>query len=471
MKSILYFGIILLSLFFSVCEKINAQSPKWLWAKAMGGPSDEFGASVAVDTESGEVYITGAFSETVDFDPGNETFNLTAIGGEDIFIAKLDGNGNLVWAKAMGGQYYEDGSSIAVDPAGSGDVYISGFFSGTVDFDPGVEIFYLTAGESSSIFISKLDRSGNFVWAKSIVGTDDGDVSVRSMAVDPSGSGDVYLTGYLEGAVDFDPSAETFNLTAAGCWDIFISKLDGSGNLVWAKTMSGTDCEQGRSIILDPAGSGNVYTTGFFDGTVDFDPGEGVFKLTSEGGRDIFISKLDTSGNFIWVKAMGSTGFGYGDGYSIAVNPSESGGVYTTGYFQGTVDFDPGEGTFNLTPAGNADIFISKLDDSGNFVWAKSMGGTLSGFGTSITVDPSGGEGVYTTGWFHGTVDFDPGLETFNLTAVDAISDVFISKLDGSGNFEWAKSFGGTRSDFCQSISLDASNHVFVAGHFYSPSI
>ena len=216
-------------------------------------------------------------------------------------------------------------------------------------------------------------QSPNWLWAKRMGGTSS-DVG-QSIAADPTGSGDVYTTGYFTGTVDFDPGAGVFNLTAAGLWDIFISKLDGSGNFVWAKAMGGPGNHEGVSVAIDPA-SGAIYTTGFFSATVDFDPGVGVFNLTSAGSGDIFISKLDTSGNFVWAKQMGGTA--YDKCYSIAIDTAGSGDVYTTGVFEGTADFDPGAGTFNLTPAGSSDIFISKLDSSGNFVWAKSLGGNLS---------------------------------------------------------------------------------------------
>ncbi|HLG33517.1 MAG TPA: hypothetical protein VI757_01445, partial [Bacteroidia bacterium] len=306
---------------------------------------------------------------------------------------------NWQWAKGIGGTGGDFGGAIAIDA--SGNVYTTGSFNGTVDFDPGAGIFNLTGGGT---FISKLDSTGNFIWAKAIVGTTN--YYGGSIAIDPAGSGNVYTTGDFVGTADFDPGAGIFNLTAAGGRDFFISKLDSSGNFVWAKAMGGTSDDGGHSIAIDPSGSGTVYTTGIFEGTADFDPGAGVFNLTSAGWRDIFISKLDSSGNFVWAKAMGGTGDN--QGRSIAIDPAGSGDVYTTGFFYGTADFDPGAGTFNLTSAAaSADIFISKLDSSGNFVWAKQIGGTGSSGGASysIAIDASGY--VYTSGGFLGTVDFD----------------------------------------------------------------
>src|SRR4030095_7043697 len=164
----LYFRIILLSLFFSICIKTNAQSPSYQWVKAIGGTSYDIGNAIAVDQETGNVYTTGVFSGTVDFDPGTGTFNITSIGDNDIFILKSNTNGHFIWAKSVGGVINDAGFSIAVDA--SGNIYVTGQFSRTVDFDPGKEMFTLTSAALVHIFILKLDNSGNFIWAKSMGG-------------------------------------------------------------------------------------------------------------------------------------------------------------------------------------------------------------------------------------------------------------------------------------------------------------
>ncbi len=452
-------------LIFNSC----AQSPNWLWSKSMGGTGSDGGYSITVDA-SFNVYTTGYFTGTVDFDPGTGVFNLT---GSGTFISKFDSSGNLIWAKAIGGTSLGYiGPFIALDTAGSGDVYTTGAFGGTTDFDPGAGVFNLTAaGVSFDIFIVKLDSSGNFVWAKAMGGTDND--RGTSIAIDPAGNGDVYTAGEFGGTTDFDPGAGIFNLTSGAGLDIFISKLDSSGNFIWAKAMGGTGgYAQAPFIAIDPAGSGDVYTTGYFGGTADFDPdSSGSFNLTTVGDNDIFISKLDSSGNFEWAKAMGGTGSDAGR--SIVIDAAGSGAIYATGYFNSTVDFDPGAGIFNLTSDGGWDIFISKLDASGNFVWAKRMGGSGWDYGMSIAIDPAGSGAVYTTGSFWETADFDPGAGVFNLTAagLPGYADIFISKLDGSGNFVWAKTIGGTDDDYGLSITLDASGHVYVTGGFESPTI
>ncbi len=421
------------------------------WARKIGGTTNDLGRSITTDV-SGNVYATGDFRGTVDFDPGAGVFNLTSQGLSDIFVSKLDANGNFVWAKAMGGPSGDGGNSVVVDA--SGNVYTTGTFRFTADFDPGPSVFNLidpAGAGGQDIFVSKLDASGNFIWAKQLGGPE-GDNS-SSIAVDDLGN--VLTTGYFQLTADFDPGPATFNLTAAAA-DIFVSKLDALGNFVWAKAMGGTGVSEGRSITTDL--SGNVYTTGQFDGVTDFDPGAGVFNLTA-ASEDIFVSKMNASGNFAWAKQLG--GASSDVGYSIAVDAS--GNVHTTGSFASTADFDPGPGIFNLISIGALDIFVSKLDTNGNFIWAKQMGGTGLESGVAIALDALGN--VFTTGQFQGTVDFDPGAGAFNLTDL-GILDIFVSKLDASGNFVWAIRSGGTSSEYGTSIAVDNSFNIFITGDF-----
>jgi hypothetical protein len=294
----------------------------------------------------------------------------------------------------------------------------------------------------------------SFDWAVGAGGTS-GD-RVYSVTVDISGN--VYSCGDFQGTVDFDPGPGTFNMTSFGAEDIFIRKLDASGNLVWVKQIGGSNIDQALSIKLDA--SNNILIGGWFYGTTDFDPGIGVSNQTSLGLADIFVCKLDASGNFVWAKRMGSASSD--EAWSIAIDASDN--IYTTGGFQSTVDFDPGAGFSNLTSSGSIDVFVSKLDASGNFVWAKRIGGTNAERAYGICLDNAGN--VYSTGYFTGTADFDPGASTFNLISSAGSTDVFISKLDATGNFIWAKQMGGTGIDQGRSIAIDASGNVYTTGEF-----
>ncbi|HEY0031018.1 MAG TPA: SBBP repeat-containing protein [Bacteroidia bacterium] len=445
-------------LIFSISSLLlNAQTPIFQWAKRIGGASNDVGRSIVLD-KYGNVYTTGIFSGTVDFDPGVGVYSLTASNA--MFISKLDPAGNFVWAKNMGG-----GSgtySIALDT--SGNIYTTGYFQGTVDFNPNVGTFYLTSTVTfrTDVFISKLDVFGNFVWAKKMGGGALDDVG-RSISTDISGN--VYTTGCFAGIVDFDPGVGVYNLVSdSSTLNVFISKLDSSGNFVWARSIGNTLDDRAYSIKVDA--SGNVYTTGYYQGTVDFDPSAGVFDLIPIGSYDIFILKLNPSGNFVWAKSIG--GNAPGDyGYSVALD--RVGNVYTSGAFNGTGDFDPGAGTFSLTSVGAQDTFLSKLDSLGNFVWAKRIGGSgVTSAACAIALDTLGN--VYTTGYFDRTaVDFDPGVGIYTLSASGGSGsfNTFLLKLDSAGNFVWAENMTGPFNNG-NSLIVDAIGNIYTTGVFQS---
>jgi len=446
MKRLLYLFIFNIPAILS-----QAQPPTLQWAVRMGAGGVSIGYSIATDT-AGNVYTTGSFSGTVDFDPGVGTYTLSSTGSSDIFISKLNASGAFVWAQRFGGTGIGGGYSIVLDAMGN--VFTTGFFTGTADFDPGPGTSNLTAIGNEDIYVSKLNTNGVFVWAKRMGGGS----SEYGEAVAVDASGNVYTTGFFQGPGDYDPGVGNYILSPTGA-DIFISKLDASGNFVWAERFGGSGTGSGRSIITDPAG--NVYIGGFFSGTTDFDPGPGTFPITTVGSTDIFVSKLNSSGAFVWAKGIGGTNY---DGcYSISLDIP--GNVYVTGSFQLTADFDPGAGTYTLTSAGLNDAFITKLDAGGSFVWAEQMGSTNDDFGQAIKVDAMGN--VYTTGYFNGSVDFDPGPGVFTLNSAGA-DDIFISKLNTSGNFIWALEYGGTDSDISKSMTVDTAANVYTTGYFSS---
>ena len=237
----------------------------------------------------------------------------------------------------------------------------------------------------------------------------------------------------------------------------------------WAKKIGGAGEDVPKAIAVDSAG--NVYSAGLFSGTADFDPGAGIYNLTSvSGSQDIYISKLDSAGNFIWAKAIG----GLNDDQANGIAVDDSGNVLVTGEYFKTVDFDPGPGVYNMTvptsPFGaTSEIFILKLNNSGDFIWVRSMGGPQSDVGEAITADDSGN--VYTTGEFYYTSDLDPGPGTLYLGG-SAATNIFVIKLDNSGSLVWAKSFNSTSAGFAsygRSIAVDSHHDVYTTGATGAP--
>lgn len=429
----------------SLWNTSHGQAPTFDWAFATGGLSGTLHNRSMVIDDFGNIYTIGRFhSGPVDFDPGWGVFNLSAVGGLDIYVSKYDTSGNLIWAKRFGGTEDDDGSAIAVDS--SGNVYFTGSFEGVADFNPGTEVYNLTSNGSSDIFVCKLDPDGNFLWAKQMGGISN--ESGKGITVD--GSGNVYVTGDFESTVDFDPGTGTNILTSNGKTDLFICKFNTTGDFQWVRQIGAGDYDRGEALHMDNAN--NLFITGSFSGTVDFDPGDGIYELTSTGTSG-FVLKLNEMGDFEWATKLSNNVTGYaialdahgniyvgggGPGIGIIKLNAEGditwdkflvgsnskatsiavdvlGNVYTTGSFRNKVDFDPGESTVIFDTTRGWDSYINKLDASGNYVWAYQLGEpNFHDYGTAIALDASGS--IYASGYFRTTIDFDPGPKTFYLT-------------------------------------------------------
>lgn len=387
-----------------------------LWAKYFDDSTNILISSIATDVAA-NLYITGSFSDTIDFDPGISTYTVNSNGSDDIFILKLDATGNFVSVRTIGGSGSDRSVKIKIDNAGN--IYTAGYFADTVDFDPGPATYTLANNGNYNNFYSKIDVAGNLVWAKNSGGP--GVKQLYGLFVDAAGS--VYATGRYSGTCDFDPGPATFTLSTNGSGDGFISKLNSSGNFVWAKGFGGTNADEAYAITGDS--NGNIYVSGdFLSSNADFDPGPGTYTAAAMGGGiDIFILKLTTTGNFVWAKII--SGVGAETTYAMAY---DDGTIYTTGVYSSAVDFDPGPATVNLPTFGLYNIFISKLDTSGNFVWAEGMGGTQSETTNDIAIDGYGS--IFTTGIFQSAaLDFDFGPGTFTLSSAGDY-DVFIHKIN-----------------------------------------
>jgi len=361
------------------------------------------------------------------------------------------------WSKRIGGANEDEPLSITTD--GQGNIYTVGIFSGLVDFDPGPGIATLLSAGATDVYISKLDISGNYVWAKRVGGSTADFASV--IALDDSGN--IYIKGLFSGTADFDPSGAFYNVTAISAYCTFIAKMDSACNLLWVDQFDASfNGGSNRSMIVHPNGS--IYLTGEFTGSVDFDPGTGVVILNSAGtADDIFFAKYSNLGSLEWVKQLGSTS--EESGVAIAPNASFNGAVFLAGDFFNTLDLNPFASTFNVTSAGQTDIFISSYNNLGVFIWGKRIGGTNYDVVTSMVVD-SVSNAIYLTGYFSGTCDFNPDATvTYNLTAAGS-ADIFVLKLDNLGNFLWAKRIGGTDTEHGYAISVNDVGNVVVTGDF-----
>jgi Secretion system C-terminal sorting domain len=449
------------------CISLSVAQPGFTWAKKAG-----FEGLAITNDAAGNIYITGIFSGTIDFDPNAGIHNLTSVGVIDTFVMKINAAGNLIWAKSftpLAGTSIR-GSKIKVD--GFGNVYTLGFFTyvdtGTpniVDFDPGPANYNIESGRISPItgnfnqatyYISKLDNGGNFTWARRI--TNDGQLAVRIFDVDNSGQ--AFIGGYFDIPSDFNPDPILINNLTPTNRDGFILKLNDLGEFAWAKQYNSTGFSDITDLKVDALG--NIYTTGIFEGVTDFNPGASVFNITSAGAIDAsnaFVTKFDGGANFLWAKSFVPNATGSSVGRKIEVDAV--GNVYTTGDLNGTVDFNPSAlGVANLLAA-NGTSYISKLNTAGNYVWAKQL--KTAGYAVNTQIDDTGN--LYLSGIYALTIDFDPGPDINNITS-NGSNDIYTLKLNSSGNFLWAVSVGGTLPEEINSFSIDAENNIYSVGEF-----
>ncbi len=357
------------------------------------------------------------------------------------------------WGKTLRGGENE-GYSIFSDH--NGNSYITGYFKGTVDFDPDTaKVYYLISGYSQEAYILKLDSQGKFVWVKQIKGNNND--CGKAVTVDRFGN--IFTLGYFNDSADFDPGPGKYTLKTVGKTSIFILKLDSQGNFNWAREIAGSEIPYSESISTDA--KGDIYFSGHFSGYTDFDPGVAKYVLHNIGLGDMFIEKLDSGGNFKWVRTMGKENQGCN---AISICADSIGNSYFTGLFYDTLDFNGGKDSFILTAdGGSMNSYIEKVDKNGNFIWVKQLRSNTSVQGNSITIDKDGD--ILTAGTFWGTADFDPDTSSYILSGIRG--NLFVQKMDSSGKFKWAEcSYAGNHSSYASSLSTDSKGFVYVAGSF-----
>ncbi len=405
-----------------------------LWASSIGGVANDAAYGVAINS-SNEIYITGYYQGTVDFNPSSSVTNFmySSNGSIDIFLLKLDSNGNYIWANSVGGWGTDIG--YAVDTDASGNALIAGSFSSTnVDFNPSASATnYLNAVGGTDGFYAYYSSNGDYTYAKGFGGTADDVVTAIDYNVF-NFSGYVNLTGYFSGTADFDPTG-TLNRTSNGGADIFVSSFLIDGTFLTAQSVGGQFDDKAYGITTDS--QGNIIYTGFFQSTVDFDPSVSSTSFNTYGLADVFVSKLDVDLNFVWVKRIGNSG--NDKAYAIDIDAQDN--IYITGNYTGMLDSDPEAGTaYFTTVSGAYDIFILKLNNLGSFIWSTSFhyyqGAGSTNVPSSIHVDTD--LNMYIAGSFQGTVDFDlnaPGTG-YSLFS-SGLSDYFLAKIASQSSIDF----------------------------------
>jgi hypothetical protein len=448
-------------IFFFACYAIAlaALGQTYNWSVATGGPTFEYATATTADA-AGNYYMTGGFEDSLDIDPSAGStmlFSTNDLYMTDIFLAKYDGAGALLWGFSLGGSKSDEGSEVVTDAAGN--VYLCGEFSGTVDFDPGVGVTNLSSSfYGGQMFVAKYSPSGNLIWARHIASITFGDNGATQVALD--GSGNVYMQGYFQGTIDLDPGTAVVSAGNAG-GGICIVKLDAAGNYVWGLTAGNGILPNG----MDVDANGNVVVCGEMFYASDMDPSVGVANHQPAGLSDIYIAKYSSAGAYLWSHNMGSANTDNVDtelGREVHFLPN--GDVALFGQFRGTFDADPGATTLNKTSAGGSDVFITRFDANGGHLWTQTYGNSTDEWAVAMDADAAGN--LYLACTMFGTYDLDPGAGMINFSNMDASPTILTIAGSGAylGHYRTLRESGIYRllTDLC----ITPSGGLLLAGRF-----
>ena len=444
-----------------------AQQPVFQWVKGFqvaninNYTTYNNGRTVGVDAQ-GNVYSAGLFEHTIDMDPGPGVSLMTGGGRSEygIYISKLDANGNFVWGKQI--PVLVEWASIELKVDRDGNVYLASCFAEPADMDPGPGVFMMKPIGAKDAFVVKIDTNGNLVWAKQFGGP--GDTVPESSAIALDKDNNVIVCGLFNNTVDFDPGPGTYNLKSSAHLQSFIVKLTNNGDLIWALQFgNGAEVYAGSSIgDVKCDSKGNICLVGDFQRTADFDPGPGVFSMTSSPGStdDSYIAKLDGNGNFMWAEQLANPTNYYNDFiHSAAIDVDRSDNIVITGSCIGTRDFDPGPGVYTLPGAGSFDSYVLKLNERGGFIWARRIGGKDQDTGNDVAVD--GDDNIYVLGEYANGTDLDPGPGIFTIQFGQYGEDALI-KLNPDGEFTSA----ATCNAMLRRMDVDAAKNLYITGAF-----
>lgn len=372
------------------------------------------------------IYATGTFQGTIDFDPNPvDVVEFTAVGNTDAYIISFFPDGDLRFAYVWGGS----GSDGARGIGGyQNNIYVTGYFRDTVDFKPGPFTEEHKAVAEHDVYVSKFDGYGDHQWTATWGGSCGSYYQDVGSDVLATSDGDVFVIGHFQGTADFDPTTGVHNLTSWGSSDAFINWLNSDGSFVDAGIWGGLGYDGCGDIAR--SSSGDIYLTGFFEGFADMNPTGGLNNRSSNGDYDAFIVKLLTTETSLVYDDAVTWGGLYSDvGYGVAAH---DGGVYVTGKFESTVDFDPGAGEDEHSSNEAEDVFLSSFDTSFAFLWARTWGGEGNDIGLGLDTDDPGN--AFISGIFTTVVDFDPGIGEDWHASNDA-EDAFLAKYPPSGDW------------------------------------
>lgn len=413
---------------------VLAAGPSSIWARQLGGPGREHAAGVAAD-QGGVVYVAGQIEGEAALGPARLTST-----GSDVLVAALDKNGEVLWAHALGGPGADEARAVAL--LTGGDLFVTGSFSGTVDFDPGPGRTELVSAGASDVFVARLSPRGELVWARRFGGAQ-ADTGL-DVAVDARG---VYVAGSFQGSLE----AGAVRLESAGRTDAFVVQLDHAGSPRWARRLGGPKSDDARSVSLEP--EGQVWVAGSFEDKASFGPAGGTAALESAGDADAFLARLGTDGALLWSGRLGGPKIDVAEAVAAS-----SMGVWVTGRFERTADFDPGPTSTSLSSMDKTDAFVARFAVTGHLRWVRQIGGEDHDFGTGIVPDRYGGV------WVTGVTEAKTGQAGPDPEWGDDRS--YLTHFDREGERRTTREMAAAGGLRVLDLTLDSAANPCVAGAF-----
>jgi hypothetical protein len=430
-------------------ENSLGQSPGWAWAKTAGINGETWTHDVCLHV-NGDVYAVGYFKDSISLDG----FKLISSGDRDIFIARYDAAGNVVWLKKAGGSGSDEAKGISVDANG---IYVTGYFSGTSYFDAQS----VNSIGFSDIFIAKYDFNGDVVWLKR-AGSDLPDEGFKIKA---DNRGHIFLTGTFseygaQPTVYKTAGFDTISVTSNGDTDIFLAKYTTNGDAIWVRGGGGLSTDHTEGLSVDT--SGNIYVFGFFRPSwCKFNQIQINFVGSGFLISNFFLVKYDSIGTPVWGRGIGAIGSTNSAASSLELGGivvSSSGFIYISGSYN---NCDVRLHTGQILPEiGDYDIFLVKYATNGNVVWARNAGNTGGDATLGIALDQA--ENLYITG-FHNGAYFSSLTPTFY-----GAYDTYIASYDSGGTVRWVIGAGGTGSETANAISCNPAGTEIAIGGFWS---
>jgi hypothetical protein len=443
------------SLSFVLFLSVSALAQQYNWFKQFGGPEDERVAHMQIDND-GHLILVGNFENTVDFDFSSGVTEASSNGYYDVFVAKYDTTGALIWLRTFGSAQWDYVNTLLIDA--DNNIYIGGNYGATMDIDPGPGETLLVPSGGLSAYVLKLNEDGAYQWSRNLTGGID--LRIKAIKNGPQG---VVVGGSFWGTCQFNNEGSSVELTSvSSSQDVFVLTVDNAGAFVDVKQVGNSGQNMPKGFDVDT--EGNIYFSCEFEGSIDVDPGPGTTTLVANNPSDYrqFVAKYSPTMELIWAKMPMFPSYSQIRHITVPSNDE----IVLLGCFKDSIQFaDFGDLDWYF-PVGDDDQFVAKINGAGELLWIRTYGNEFEDDNAKMYIDPAGN--IYLYDRFEGTMDMDPGSGIVEATSIGT-TDQYLLKLDSDGEFKWfiQDSTDYPNSYYIGAVAGGGLNDLYIAYNFY----